>query len=161
QGAGGGAIQDRDVALVGGDRGHAFRGVRQGGGEHEVGDRAFEDGRGAQVDRRGGDRVVDVRGQGDAADHQAPYNAVCGAGVRRVQLGGRLALVLYTTLFRSQGAGGGAIQDRDVALVGGDRGHAFRGVRQGGGEHEVGDRAFEDGRGAQVDRRGGDRVVDV
>src|SRR5439155_4481382 len=87
-GAGGLAIGDRDVALVGVDRGHAFRGVRQGGGEHVVGDRPLEHGRGAQVDRRVGDRVVDLRGGRGGADQQVLEIAALGGGGGSCQAGG-------------------------------------------------------------------------
>ena len=55
-------------------------------------------------------------------------------------------------------AGGGAIGDGDVALVGVDGGHAFRGVRQRRREHVVRTRAFVHRGGGEIDGGRGDGV---
>ena len=70
--------------------------------------------------------------------------------VRR-QAGGVAVDVLAVARGDGQRAGGGAIGDGDVALVGVDGGDAVRGVRQRRGEHVVGAGAFIDRRGGEVD----------
>src|SRR5256885_9223489 len=61
------------------------------------------------------------------------------AGDVRGQAAGVVVDVLAIARGDRQGPGGGAVGDRDVALVGMDRGDALGGVRQGRREHiEIG-----------------------
>ena len=80
QRAGGGAVGDADVALVGVDGGHALRGVRQRRREHVVGAGALGDRRGREVDGGRGDGVGDVGRRRAAADDQALEVAAGDAG---------------------------------------------------------------------------------
>src|SRR4051812_37660290 len=143
------------------DRGDAFGGVREGGGEDVIGDRAFEHRRGAQVDGGVGGGVVDVGGGAAGTDDQVFEIAAGGAGDGGGQAGGVVVDVLAVAGGERQRAGGLAIRDGDVALVGMDRGDAFGGSLQGARQILIGDRAFEHRRGAQVDGGIGGGVVDV
>ena len=69
----------------------------------------------------------------------------------RGQAGGVRIDVLAVADGDGQRAGGGAIGDGDVALVGVDGGHALRGVRQRRREHVVAPEPSFDRRGGEVD----------
>ena len=163
QRAGGGAVGDRDVALVGVDRGHAFRGVRQRRREHVAGARAL--GRRSRPMRFTVASVmvsvtlaVAVPVPTTRLSKLPPETPVI---VRR-QAGGVLVDVLAVAGGDRQRAGGGAVGDGDVALVGVDRGHALRGVRQRRREHVAGARALgRRSRPMRFDRGVGDGVGDV
>ena len=159
--AGGGAVGDADVALVGVDGGDAFRGGRQRRREHVAGTGALVDGRGREIDGGRGDGVDDVGGRRAAADAEALEVAAGDAGDVRRQAGGIRIDVLAVARGDGQRAGGGAVGDADVALVGVDGGDAFRGGRQRRREHVAGTGALVDGRGREIDGGRGDGVDDV
>ena len=102
----------------------------------------------------GGDGVVDVGRRRAGADDQALEVAAGDAGDVRRQAGGVAVDVLAVARGDGQRAGGGAIGNGDVALVGVDGGDAVRGVRQRGGEHVVGAGALIHRRGGEVDGGG-------
>src|SRR5204863_363090 len=94
QGAGGGAVGDTDIALVGVDGGHTLRGVRQRRREHVAGAGAFVDGRRREIDGGRGDGVGHVGGRRAAADAEALEVAAGDAGDVRGQAGGVAVHVL-------------------------------------------------------------------
>ena len=126
--AGGGAVGDADIALVGVDGGHAVRGRRQRRREHVVGAAAFIDRGRGEIDGDGGDGVVDVGGRRAAADHQALEAAAGDAGDAGRQAGGVAIDVLAVAGGNGERAGGGTVGDADIALVGVDGGDAVRGA---------------------------------
>ena len=75
--------------------------------------------------RRRGDGVDHVGGRRAAADGEALEVAAGGAGDVRGQAGGIIVDVLAVARGNGERAGGGAVGDGDVALVGVDGGDAF------------------------------------
>src|SRR5204863_522403 len=121
--AGGGAVGDTDVALVGVDGGHTLRGIRQRRREHVAGAGALVDGGRREVDGGRGDGVGDLRGGGAAADAEALEVAAAHTRDVRRQAGGVRIDVLTVAGGNGQCPGGGAVGDTDIALVGVDGGH--------------------------------------
>src|SRR5207244_1149831 len=115
EGAGGGAVGNRDVALDGVGGGEADGGVRQRRGEHVVRTRPFALGRGGEVHRGIGGGVGHVGGGGPGADHQVLEIAAGDAGDAGGQTRGVLVDVLAVVGGNGEGAGGGAVGNRDVA----------------------------------------------
>src|SRR5439155_522322 len=85
---GGGAVGDRDIALVGVDGGDAFGGGRQRRREHVAGAGTLGDGGGGEVDGGRGDGVCDLRRRRAAAVAEALEVAPGDAGDVRRQAGG-------------------------------------------------------------------------
>ena len=158
QGAGGGAVGDGDIALVGVDGGHTLRRGRQRRREHVVRTRAFVHRGGGEIDGGRGDGVGDVGGRRAGADGEALEVAAGNAGDVRRQAGGIAVDVLAVARGNGQGAGGGAVGDGDIALVGVDGGHTLRRGRQRRREHVVRTRAFVHRGGGEIDGGRGDGV---
>src|SRR4029077_8885279 len=161
QRAGGGAIGNADIALVGVDGGHTLRGAGEGGREHVARPRAFVHRGGGEIDGGRGDGVDHVGGRRAAADGEALEVAAGDAGDVRGQAGGVAVYVLAVARRDGQRAGGGAIGNGDIALVGVDGGHTLRGVGEGGREHVARTRAFVHRGGGEIDGGRGDGVDHV
>src|SRR4029077_8983121 len=80
QGAGGGAVGDADIALVGVDGGHTLRRIRQRRREHVVRTRALVHRGGGEIDGGRGDGVEHVGGRRAGADGEALEVAAGDAG---------------------------------------------------------------------------------
>src|SRR5205085_940561 len=89
-----------------------------------------------------GDGVGDLRGGPACADAERFEVAAGDAGDVRGQAGGVGVDVLAVAGGDGERAGGGAVGDTDVALVGVDVGHTLRGIRQRRREHVARTRAL-------------------
>src|SRR4029077_11236571 len=100
-------------------------------------------------------------GGGAGADAEALEVAAAHTRDVRRQAGGVRIDVLAVARRNGERAGGGAVGDGDIALVGVDGGDAFGGIRQRRREHVARTRALVDGRRREIDGGRGDGVGDV
>src|SRR5206468_3211166 len=115
--AGGGAVGDADVALVGVGGAHTLTPVRQSRREQVAAAGALIDGGRGEVDGGRGDGV-DHGGRGCTAfPYTTLFRSAGDAGDVRRQAGGVAIDVLAVARGNGERAGGGAVGDGDVALV--------------------------------------------
>src|SRR5207247_1825696 len=155
------AVGDGDVVLACPKGRASDRGIRQRRREHVAGAGALIDGGRGEVDGGRGDGVDHVGGGGAAADAEALEVAAGDAGDVGGEAGGVAIDVLAVARGNGERPGGGAVGDRDIALVGVDGGSTLRRIGQRRREHVAGAGALIDGRRGEVDGGRGDGVGDL